>query len=98
MIDDEKLSKKAKIITASGLIILSILAYFYEIKFEEESKFIGEVSTGFNQGLNLKCANLDVNSTNFEFSFATHTFISKKDAKGIYKDRIFSVKECRLDE
>lgn len=95
-IDDEKLSKKFKILISLFLVLIAFLAYFYEQKFKEISQNRNEISLAFSQGKILDCAGILVDNKNFEFSFATQTFIAKNSAKNEFKNQIFKIKDCRI--
>ncbi|MSN96517.1 hypothetical protein F1B92_04930 [Campylobacter sp. FMV-PI01] len=97
-IDDKKINKKMKISVVFLLSLISIFAYFYEINFQKSSQNIKELSNSFLQGKNLKCKGIDVNLTNFEFSYATSSFIAKNGVPKEFKNLIFEVSKCELKD
>lgn len=95
-IDDEKLSKKLKILISVFLVVLAFLAFFYEENFKNRTSQRNEISLAFSQGKILKCGDLEIDKQNFEFSFATQTFIAKKTVSGTFKNRIFKISDCEI--
>lgn len=100
LIDDEKLSKKAKFIITAVIAIFAIFAYSFESFTQSKAKDLNELSTAFKQGKTLICSDgksqTQVNLQNFEFSFATSSFIAKRDALNEFKNKTFNAKDCTI--
>jgi len=94
-ISSEILSRRSKIVI---LILTALLGggLLYYAKFDEDqnsktSKIISE----FELGKTLKCGNLEVNSSAFNYQFATQSFIAKKGYENI-ASRVIPLKDCVL--
>jgi len=100
LIDDEKLSKKAKFIITAVIAIFAIFAYTFENFSQNKAEQINELSTAFKQGKTLVCkdgnAMSEIDKEDFEFSFATSSFIAKRNAKNELKNRTFNAKDCKI--
>ncbi|PSM52001.1 putative membrane protein [Campylobacter blaseri] len=96
-IDDNKISKKVKFIIILILVAIASFGYFYEAKQDKKFDSLNSKIQAFQQGKTLNCNGYEVNMTNFNFSYATHSFIFKKDAKKEFQNVIIKAKDCNLD-
>lgn len=95
--NDEKLSKKSKLILTITLALICGAIFIYENKISSLSKQKNILITQFNQGKILHCKNYDVNKTGFNYEFGTSTFIPKNEFKNL-KGVIVNIKDCKIDE
>ncbi len=94
-INEDKFSKKNKIVFLSVIFGVTILGYFanFMLNLNDDEK----ITENFLQGKNLKCDNYDVNDTYFNYSFATSSFIAKPEFKQ-FSGVILKTKSCKIDE
>ncbi|ASM38564.1 MAG: hypothetical protein SPI03_00400 [Campylobacter sputorum] len=96
-INDEKLSKKSKLISTLVVFFICICIFIYESKISSISKEKTSLVTQFNQGKILKCGIYDVNKSGFNYEFGTSTFIPKNEFVNL-KGVIINIKDCKIDE
>lgn len=94
-INENKFSKKNKIIFLSIIFGVTILGYILSEILNSNSD--DKIRESFLQGKNLKCENYDVNDTYFNYSFATSSFIAKPEFKE-FSDIVIKTKSCKIDE
>ncbi|MGB2552969.1 hypothetical protein [Campylobacter sp. CCUG 57310] len=92
-ISDEKISKKAKILIASFVVVVGVLAYVYESAFEDSQAKTRELLSAFNQGKILKCGEMEVSNKKFNYEFGTASFVAKREFKEL-SSVIIEIKSC----
>ncbi|CZE47483.1 hypothetical protein [Campylobacter geochelonis] len=97
-VDDEKLSKKVKFSIVGILAFIAVFGYFYEGFVEKKSLNLQEIALSFNQNKTLVCKGYDINQTNFNFSYATSSFIAKKGVSDKFKDVMVDAKDCKIKD
>ena len=100
LIDDEKLSKKAKFGISAVIVIFALFAYFFENFTQNNAAKLNEISVAFKQGKTLVCTDksgkFEITSQDFDFAFATSSFVAKRNAKNELKNKIFNAKDCKI--
>lgn len=81
-----KKSDKIKIVAGFGVFV--IIATIFEVS----QKSNHDVALRFEQGKTLKCKEIDVNSSEFNFVSGTLTFIGKKEQN---RGLMFELKDCK---
>lgn len=92
-INDEKISKKAKILLTIFILTAGIFAYIYENAFEDNQAKLRDLVTNFNQGKILKCGELEVSNQKFNYEFGTASFVAKREFKEL-SGVIVEIKKC----
>lgn len=87
-----ELSHKQKALVSTLLFFIIFIAIAYNSHIDAKSAKMLDVITRFNQHKNIKCGNIDVNSTNFSLSIGTYTFIGKKESS--FQGEMLSVSNC----
>lgn len=92
-VSNEILNKKSKaIIFILGLFVAGFV-FFYN-KFESDhANSRKALLENFLQGKNIKCAQIDVNNTAFNYENGTESFVAKKEFKNL-SGVIISIKDC----
>ncbi len=87
----EQLSLKNKItILLFGLVIF-LAGFFYNIKVDNDTLKTAEIITDFRAGKTIKCGDLDIDKSGWEYEFGTASFVAKNEDMG---GLIISVKRC----
>jgi len=84
---------KQKLTVASVLSIIICSAIYYNQIQNQNMQHMREVVLRFNQGKNIQCNKLDVNSSNYTLSIGTYTFIGKKNTPNF--EQMISVSNCK---
>lgn len=85
----KELNLKNKIILASALAVISILAFLYEYKFDKKEQKIRNIVIAFEEGKEIICDGLNINNTKFRYENGTQSFVSKTQFITI------SIKKCQ---
>ena len=88
--DIENKTKRNILISIIIIILLAVATNKYSAY---EREHITNTILKFRQNKTIKCANFDVNKTNFTLSIGTYTFIAKKHSP--YFGSMVSVSECQ---
>ena len=73
-----ELSKSQKIIATALTLAIILTAIAYNTYVNKNQEKMMAVVLKFKQNKNIKCGDIDVNSTNYTLSIGTYTFIGKK--------------------
>lgn len=95
LVDEKILNKKLKFAITIILTSVLVVGYLYETLFEDISSERNALIIDFQQGKTLVCNGVDVNFTNFNFSYPTSSFIAKKEAPAELKKLMFDLKRCK---
>lgn len=88
-----ELSVKQKSIFSLLFATIISLAVFYNAYKDAQQERLLDVITKFNQGLDLECDGVLLNSQNFTLSIGTYTFIGKKDSN--FSGMMISATKCK---
>lgn len=85
------LKQKLMIFSSFTILILGAI-YFNNLEAKQRDK-ISNMVILFQQGKNIQCNTMEVNSSNFTLSVGTFTFIGKRDTP--YFGQMFSLSKCQ---
>lgn len=88
----ELTTKQKSIITVIVTFVIAG-AVFYNIYKDRDLELVAMLEGRYNQGKTLDCKGIDVNSTNFDYSVGTQSFIGHKDSTN--PNMIINIRECR---
>lgn len=93
MIKDEKISRKIKIIITLLIFFAGAGAYLYESGVNKKESKTAQLLQNFKQGKALKCGDIIVTDTKFNYEFGTASFVAKRDIKEL-AGIIIPIKNC----
>lgn len=73
------LSRRQEIIAGSVILALILSAVAYNAYSSQQREKMLLVVTKYKQNKNIKCKGIDVNSTNYDLSVGTYTFIGREN-------------------
>ena len=88
-----ELNHKQKIITSGIVLAIILSAIAYNAYSEAQRENMMRVVTKYNQGKNVSCDGRDINSSMYDLSTGTYTFIGKENTPN-YGEMI-SVSSCK---
>lgn len=92
-IKHESLTTKAKILLTIAISFVFAAAYFYQSELENTQAKSQEILTLFNQGKILKCGEIEVSNTKFNYEFGTSSFVAKRGIKELSSVKV-DIKNC----
>ncbi|WP_169974361.1 MULTISPECIES: hypothetical protein [unclassified Campylobacter] len=92
-IKHESLSLKAKVILTIVISIVCAAACFYQFEFENRQAKSQEILTLFNQGKILKCGDIEVSNSKFNYEFGTSSFVAKRAITELRSVKV-DIKNC----
>lgn len=96
LLKNSKRNSIIKSIVGIFLIVTFVFGYFYESEVKKsEYELRDELIVHFEQGGTLSCNGTTVDKDNFGFSYASSSFIAKKEAKVEFQGLVFDIKECK---
>ena len=87
-----ELSKTQKLITSATFLLFISGAIMYNTSMANKQEHILEVAKKFQRGENVVCDGNDVNTTYFDLSIGTYTFIGKENTP--HYAQMYRVEEC----
>jgi len=88
-----ELSGKQKGIISLIVTLLVIGAIAYNIQSDRDREQVNSVVLKYEQGQMLICQGIEVNSTTFDYSVGTQSFVGNRGTK--YFQQIFNARECQ---
>ena len=92
-VDHEKISKRLKLGVTIVALILGGAAWTYEKEVGEREAATTNALNKFNRGETLKCGEISVNKSEFNYEFGTASFVAKREAKNV-ATKIVPIKNC----
>lgn len=92
IISTNLLKLRSKVILSSMIIVILCVGYYLESNSQMNAQKRKDTIFKFNSGEKINCLDYVVDSENFSFSYASSSFIGKKDSK--YKGLVIDIKEC----
>ncbi|WP_170018607.1 hypothetical protein [Campylobacter sp. RM16190] len=92
-IKHESLNMRAKILLTIAISIVCAAACFYQFEFENRQAKSQEILTLFNQGKVLKCGDIEVTNSKFNYEFGTSSFVAKRGIKELSSVKV-DIKNC----
>lgn len=88
-----ELNHKQKTITSGIVLAIILSAIAFNTYSDAQRDNMMAVVTKFNQGKNVNCKGVDVNSSLYDLSTGTYTFIGKENTPNY--GQMFSVSSCK---
>jgi len=88
-----ELNHKEKIITSSIVLAIILSAIAYNAYMDTQRENMMSVVTKYNQGKTVTCQGLDVNSSLYDLSTGTYTFIGKENTPNY--GQMISASSCK---
>lgn len=86
-------TRTQKITISAILFAIILMAILFNTYSENRDQHLLNIAMKFNQGKTIKCDNIDVNSSFYELSTGTYTFIGKENTPNYAK--MISASTCK---
>ena len=87
------LSGKQKVLISLIITLLVAGAIAYNIQSDRDRKHLVDVELKYRQGETLMCQGVEINSSNFDYSVGTQSFVGNRGTK--YFQQIINARECQ---